>query len=77
MFRKMVCSDSNRTKNLVKNKIFIKDMYSLSQIVDKLSRNVDNLPYPKPICPEILIKCPIMLIKCPERMIKTLPLFIV
>ena len=51
--------------------------YSVSQIVDKVSRNYDNLPCQKPFCPEILIKCPIMLIKCPEIVIKTLPLFIV
>ena len=44
--------------------------YSVSQIVDKVSRNSDNLPYQKPFCPENLIKCPIMLIKCPEILIK-------
>ena len=57
--------------------LYFENTWKLSQIVDKLSRNVDNLPYPKPICPEILRKCPIMLIKCHERIIKTLPLFIV
>ena len=55
----------------------MKSTYSLSQIVDKVSRNddkvsrnYDNLPWPKPFCPDIMIKCPENVIKCPEIMIK-------